>query len=816
MKRVSATWLASSTAIAALVAGMPAAAQSEVGNAAVAKNNGDQLNEIVVTSRRVEENLQSTPISVSAVSGEDLRDQGVTDIAALDRIIPNLTYTTNGGSSLFAGMGSNPGIFIRGVGQTDFVIGSDPGVGTYVDGVFIARSFGGNLENLDIERVEVLRGPQGTLFGKNTEGGAISLITTRPGDEFEGYVDASYGSRNRIDIEGAATLPLADGFSARAAFLSRTQDGYIQNDYLDKDVANTNVQAGRLTLRYHPDSALDIALSGEFLHQRQRGQQLTLLDVRTPVDGDVNDFGTYNTFYNRAIAPLRGYELMGNQWVADPRHTNAGTIYDDNADVFGTALNVSYDLGDVTLLSITSYRDVKATFGGDMDFSPAHYWENYVETRQNQFSQEFQITGVALDDRLEFTGGLFYFHEKGRDNQVSGYLIDAVHTLFDAAPHSIPAPSHESLACPNIDPAVNDTLCLGGNLENAPEAVAAAIALQLGNPNYSNRRQVNNTYAAYGQFTYHLTDELEFTGGLRYSDDGKKATYHDITPDAVTPDHPAVTDVTGDQSAKMWTYTATLGYQATPDIYLYATHSSGYKAGGIVSRVFQGQVRLPAYEPERNYNYELGIKSEFLDHRVRMNAAIFRNWYDNIQYGYFRIVDGLLEAYIANPADAELFGGEVELTALVTNRLTLHASAGITDIEYKNIQPEAPANMFYGDARPESVPKTKITGGFTYSQPIGYIGDLSLRADYSWQGSTVLIDYVQVSPSERVLVTQPSYGIGTVRLTYAPTSGNWEAYVHVDNLFDKLAETSRFDYNGITGALYNRPREVRAGLRLAF
>jgi len=199
-----------------------------------------------------------------------------------------------------------------------------------------------------------------------------------------------------------------------------------------------------------------------------------------------------------------------------------------------------------------------------------------------------------------------------------------------------------------------------------------------------------------------------------------------------------------------------------------------------------------------------------------MNAAIFRNWYDNIQYGYFRIVDGLLEAYIANPADAELFGGEVELTALVTNRLTLHASAGITDIEYKNIQPEAPANMFYGDARPESVPKTKITGGFTYRQPISDIGDLSLRADYSWQDSTVLIDYVQVSPSERVLVTQPSYGIGTVRLTYAPTSGNWEAYVHVDNLFDKLAETSRFDYNGITGALYNRPREVRAGLRLAF
>ncbi len=811
--------ISAGVAMAALAVSVPGFAQTteNADQSRPQASDSGQLNQIVVTARRVEENLQSTPISITALSAEDLREQGATNLAALDRIAPNLTYTTNGGSSMFAGMGSNPGIFMRGIGQTDFVIGSDPGVGTYVDGVFIARSFGGNLENLDIQRVEVLRGPQGTLFGKNTEGGAISMTTTRPGDQFEGRMDVAYGSRNRLDVEGAVTLPLAEGLSARAAFLSRTQDGYIYNDYLDTDVANTNVQAGRLSLRFNPgEGDLDVLLSGEFLSQRQRGQQLSLLGVRLPVDGDPNDMAIRSTFYNRALAPLQGNPLMGPQWIADPRRSNSGTLYDDNANVYGVTLNASYDLGGVQLRSITAYRDVETEFGGDMDFSPANYWENKVETFQEQFSQELQITGSAFDDRLDFTGGLFYFHEKGRDQQVSGFLVDAVTALGLAAPHSIAAPGYDTLQCPNPDPAINATLCLGGNLANAPEAVAAAIALQLANPNHSNRRQVNDTYAAYGQLTWHVNDQLALTGGLRYSDETKNAIYRDITPDGVTPTNPATTNVTGNQKARIWTYTATLGYQATPDLYLYATHSSGYKAGGIVSRVFQGQVRLPAYQPEFNYNYEIGWKADLFDRRLRVNGALFRNWYKDIQFGYFRIIGGLLEAYIANPSDAELFGGELEVTALIGDRLTLNGSIGVTDMTYKNVKPEAPAPLLLGDARPENVPGTKVTGGFTYRQPIGEVGNLSLRMDYSWRSSTVLVDYVQVAPAERIRYVQDPYGIGTARLTYAPVDGDWNVYVHVDNLFDTTVSTSRFNYNGIEAGLFNRPREIRAGVALNF
>ena len=776
-------------------------------------NSSNQLADIVVTARRVEENLQSTPISVTAIGADTLRARGATNLATLDRIVPNLTYMPNGGGSMFAGMGSNPSIYIRGVGQNDFVIGSDPGVGTYVNGVFIARCFGGNLENLDVERIEVLRGPQGTLFGKNTEGGAISMTTTRPGRDFEGNFDVAYGSRNRVDINGAVTVPLSETLSARAAIMSRTQDGYIYNDYLKQDVGNTNVQAGRLSLRWRPDEALDVLLTGEFLTQDQRGQAPSLLNVRLPVNGDVNDYGTRNTFYNRALAPFSNGVPMGPQWVSAPRRSNAGSVYDDDANVYGVTLNVGYSLGAAEIRSISAYRDVNARFGSDMDFSPASYWSSQVNTAQRQFSQELQITGNAFDNRLDYTGGLFYFHEKASDNQVSGFLQNAVSILKTAPARSIPAPSYDSLACPNADPVTNASLCLGGT---APDAVAAAIALQLGNPNYSWRQQTNETYAAYGQLSYHVTDALTLTGGLRYSDETKNALYNDITYDAVTPTNPATTNVTGNQKARIWTYTATLGYQATPDVYLYATHSTGYKAGGIVSRVFQGQVRLPAYQPEYNYNYELGAKIELFDRRVRINGAVFRNWYRDIQFGYFRIIGGLLEAYIANPSDAEIYGGELEMTALVGDRLTLNGSFGYTDLTYKNVKPEAPAPLLLGDARPVDVPRAKASGGFTYRQPISDIGNLSLRMDYDWRSSTVLIDYVQVSPNERILVKQPSYGIATAHLSYAPTNASWEAYVHVDNLFDQLAQLSHYNYNGIESALYNRPREVRVGMRVKF
>ncbi len=818
MKKMTTTKLARWMLLAAAGGVLaPTSAQAQDQNTpATAEQEGNQLADIVVTARRVEENLQSTPISVTAIDADSLRTRGATSLTGLDRIVPNLTYMPNGGGSMFAGMGSNPSIYIRGVGQNDFVIGSDPGVGTYVNGVFIARSFGGNLENLDVQRIEVLRGPQGTLFGKNTEGGAISMTTTLPGSNFEGLVDVAYGSRNRVDLNGAVTLPLSDTLSARVAIMSRTQDGYIQNDYLDQDVGNTNVQAGRLSLRWQPDNALDVLLTGEFLTQDQRGQQPGLLNVRLPVDGDINDYATRNTFYNRALAPLSNAVPMGPEWIAAPRHTNAGTIHDDDANVYGVTLNASYDLGGASLRSISAYRDVTARFGGDMDFSPANYWNSKVETAQHQFSQELQITGKAFDNRLDYTGGLFYFHEKGRDHQEAGFLMNAVSILKMAAPHSIAAPSHDSLTCPNPDPAINSSLCLGGNLTNAPDAVDTAIAMQLGNPNLSWREQTNNTYAAYAQLSYRVTDRLTLTGGLRYSDESKHAIYNDVTLDAVTPTNPATTNVTGDQKARIWTYTGTIGFQATPDVYLYATHSTGYKAGGIVSRVFQGQVRLPAYEPEYNYNYELGAKLELFDRRVRINGAVFRNWYRDIQFGYFRIVGGLLEAYIANPSDAEIYGGELEVTALVGRRLTLNGSLGYTDLTYKNVKPEAPAPLLLGDARPVDVPRAKVSGGFTYRQPIGDVGNLSLRMDYDWRSSTVLIDYVQVSPAERILTKQPAYGIATAHLSYAPLGENWEAYVHVDNMFDQLAQLSHYNYNGIQSALYNRPREVRVGLRVKF
>jgi iron complex outermembrane receptor protein len=262
---------------------------------------GVSIEEMTVTARKTEEDLQSTPISITAYSGDGLEARGMTDIAQIAPFVPNLSFQNN---PSFGGAGNAAAIYIRGIGQKEFLPTTDPGVGLYVDGVYIARSVGGILDLIDIERVEVLRGPQGTLFGRNTNGGAISITTKQPHDEFEGDVAATYGTDNRVDLRGSVNVPITDNLFSRFSLLTKQQDGYVKRDD-GLEFGDTDTVGGRATFLWEATDALEISLSGEATRDRINGPALTLLGINFagPVDPDTPPMATiHNVGANLAAA----------------------------------------------------------------------------------------------------------------------------------------------------------------------------------------------------------------------------------------------------------------------------------------------------------------------------------------------------------------------------------------------------------------------------------------------------------------------------------------------------------------------------------
>lgn len=788
----------------------PGAAAPNVGNVGSAKDaeNGG-LGEIIVTARRVEENLQTTPISVSVFSPQNLQQLGVTTLSQLQNFTPNLTISeANGG---------NASIFIRGVGQNDFIISQDPGVGTYIDGVYIARQFGGLLDTLDLDHVEVLRGPQGTLFGRNTEGGAINLLTARPRfDQTSAFVDFAYGTRNRVDAQAQLNLPLTDVLAARVSVSSRTQDGYIHNFYTGQDVGNTDRQTVRISLLAKPTDRLSLFLSGDYFRQRERGTQNNLVDIgyhpNTPGAFDAR-FGLYNQY----VAAPQGTPFVDNEWVSGPRTSNsAGSSDDSNVDNYGVNFTATYDLGDAEIKSITAYRGVKAAGSSDNDATPAAAWENPYVSHQHQFSEEVQLTGTAFDKRLHYTGGLYYFTEKGRDYEVAGFPFGLYSALYKLPDYSVPAPGYAGLDCPSFMPPPGGppkgTFCWGGS---APDTVASEIGAFLPGPYDTRRRTDNTSLAAYGQASYDLTRQLSLTLGGRISYDRKRGHYDDLFPD-ITPGVDRITVADGRQHWTIPTWLVTLGYQATPDIYTYGTFSRGYKAGGINTRPIPGSTQLNTYDPEYNTNYEVGVKSELLDHHLRLNGDVYYDQYKKIQFFNlaFDPVTGGFNSLIVNPADAAIYGGELEASWLITGRFSLDGNVAYKHFRYHNIRADAPTTVKLGFL-PNLQPNTTFNIGANYKLPINANNAINTRINVSWREHSIVTQVLDEFQNPFV-IQNPSFALVTLDVTYRHLPNNLELYLHVDNLFNRSYLLAYANNVGLESELYNRPREWRVGIRAHF
>ena len=702
----------------AAVAG-PAAAAADEGPAVAS-----QLEEIVVTARRTEETLQRVPISMFAISGEDIAERSLESLSDVGQFVPNLLFGERGAS----GRGSAV-VYIRGVGQADVRPTYDPAVGVYVDGVFLGRMQGNDLDTMDVERVEVLRGPQGTLFGKNTSGGAVNIVTRQPDlANYQGKLQLTAGSRNRFDALGSVNIPLvADKAALLVAASHRTQDGYgTRAD--GQDMGNTDRTSGRLALRLQLTDDFSALFAADALTYDETNSMFKLIAVfPAPPIALINRF-----------TPVPYDE----RWLSQSDFFNyAGGPNSSRGDLYGAALTLRYDLGAVELKSISAYRDNVVHSDQDADLSPVTVLDEYDVSRQDQFSQELQASGTSFDDRLNWVLGLYYFEESVH-NKVDFELVPALQPI-------------------------------------------------IGNRSFSNDLRVrNDSYAAFGQGNYGLTEQLRVTAGLRYTHDRKEVDRRNLTYPSGVPNQPqAIREATSDDVSTR----VGLDYQWTPQLMTYVSAAKGYKAGGFNGRA-SSVGDFNEYDPETVWTYELGLRSDFLDRRVRFNATAFYSDYSDLQLQISgsTTVNGAPAPFnvVTNVPEARIVGGEVELSVIPARGLELSAEAGFTDAEYTELPTDAQflaSQLIDEDSEFVYTPQTSVTLAAQYTTPLSDRFELSARVDYSHK-STINYD-VANSP----LLRQKPYGLLNARITLLHVANGLSLAVFGSNLTDERYFVGGFD-----------------------
>lgn len=660
------------------------------------------LEEITVTARRQSENLQAVPIAVTAMSAADLKQIGAADLGDLQNLVPNLT--------LHEGDAANAVVYLRGVGQVDSLAFADPGVGIYMDDVYLGRAQGAFLDIYDVERIEVLRGPQGTLYGRNTIGGAIKYVSRKPGQEFGGELSVTAGNYDRLDVKAGIEGALIENtLSAKASFASLQREGYADNTFTGDDDGDKATLAGRLGLLWEPSDTVTVGLS---------------------LDHSRNDADSSRT-------PVRATPVFGIPTNSDPFKIQADFNDKNDLETNGIALTIDWMLSDaLTLKSITAARTMDYTAHLDLDATQLPIFGVFVDQDQEQFSQELQLSfdaGGALSGIV----GLYYFDEEDvTESGIFGPVIEFI-----------------------------------SNSEND---------------------QSTQSYALYGELNYQLSAQLNLTAGLRYTREDKafKRIQEFYGPDQTFPPQLGTgfvaTDIDEDETWSMATPKFGLNYQLNDDAMVYASAAKGFKSGGFDGRS-NDEFGAQPYDEETLWAYEAGLKSTWLERRLLLNTAVFFNQYDDLQLSSFTADEqGTFQALFTNAGEAETYGAELELSALLSQQLTLDINLAYLHAQYKEYI--GPNGEDIADER-EMVNSPEWTGrvGLRYDWPMASGARWSLGTDVSYRDKT----YPTVSSSE--VLAQDSYTLWNANLQYVSANGQWEVLVSGKNLGDEEYITHGFD-----------------------
>jgi iron complex outermembrane receptor protein len=755
--------------------------------------SGDRVQEIVVTAEFRKENLQNTPIAITSVNSRMLEARGQTNITQVAAQAPNVSLRPAGSS-----LGNTLVAYIRGVGQGDFNYALEPGVGIYIDDVYFATATGAEFNLIDLDRVEILRGPQGTLAGKNSIGGAIKLYSKRPDGNGGGYIEGTYGSDNLMQGKAAADFTIVpEKLFARVSLVSRHQDGYVTMiDYkcahpgpISTGVAGlgtipnnlptlvhdetcelgkaggVDYTAGRVALRYNPDSSLDINLSADFDGDNSEVQPAVLKIANYP-----NKTPPING------VPFGPWFITGQKYTTYANSTDFNTAYGpytsptiSHMQQWGTSADVQYNFTDkLQLTSITSYRRYTSKFGDIADGSPVSVALQFHTLKYRQFTQEVRLNDTVGDGLLDFTVGGFYFNGHGRQ---SGRI---------------------DLSYSNLDFLSDDLI--------PSESIAGFVNAAL-----------------------HPTSKLTIDGGLRYSSDKKSYTFGRIAPDhsGPAPIVGGLNGVSGHFKHSRLDYRFAIDYNWTPDIMTYAQVSTGFKGGGINPRPFIPE-QVVSFDPETLTAYEVGAKTEFLDHRLRLNAAAFYNKYDNIQLTVFSCPQFSPSPTFPcfaplNAGSADVDGAELELNAFPTRGLELDGSLSYLHFKYTSISTNVGIPGVRGVQMgmvPPYTPSWKASFGMQYAIDLGQgIGSLTPRVDVDYESS--VYGNATNAPTNRI----PARTVANARLTYRSPRDDWELALEVTNLTDKYYAVTMDDSLATAGYMSigpARPREWLVSLRRNF
>ena len=592
------------------------------------------LEEVIVTARKREESLQNTPISITAFSASTLEEANMVDLRDIGKYTPGMSFTSYGMGSSEAGA-----IFLRGIGQSDHMVTTDPGVGLYLDGVYVGRNQGAALDLLDLERVEVLRGPQGTLFGKNTIGGAVNVISRKPTGTAGGHVSLTAGEEGRLNGEVSGEIPVGEQAALLVSVLSKHRDGVGTQIFTGSETGDEDSLSGRAQLYWHGETA-EFSLVMDASRARQAAMP--------------------HSFYEQAgwleVAPC--YQSAGAGYAPCPAGTEGDPFdsyslddLDTAQDLFGVSATLDWDLAEGLILkSITAYRDMDYLGSLEFDGAPRRI-VYYRETGgSDQFSQELQLTG-SQGDRMEWIAGLYYFTEDGENDQDNDQ--------FGALGHRLTQVETESYALfGQVTMDLTEGLSLTAGLRYTEESKDYDLVFR----------------------------SLDATGAQALDDAGQ--------PLYVVP--PTALDDTWDAVSG----TINLSYEVSDSVMVYGTYSRGFRSGGYAARP-AALSSVGAYDPEYVNMFEIGLKALTLEDRLRVNAAIYRNDYKDYQAQVNR-VGNRFDTRVLNAAEAEIDGVELEVTALLSPVFRVDATFAYTDAQITRVDldPSLEANFTRGSRLP--------------------------------------------------------------------------------------------------------------------
>ncbi len=742
------------------------------------KYDNSVLEEITVTARKRKESLQRTPIAVAAFSKADLEKRNLTNLMQVMSFIPNVTVS----STARGGGGPSANVYIRGVGQDDFLFTTDPGVGIYIDGVYFPRTIGGVMDLLDLKRVEVLRGPQGTLFGKNTIGGAINIISAKPTGETGGMAEVTVGGYNRIDTRGNFDFPIIkDQLFAKISFSTKNRDGYgnrldfATKKILDKGLGNQNQTAVRAAIRWLPSDRITVDISADYSKWKQNSAPT----VVTKID------------ISKAFPTLQWNEVIGipSGLPYDSRFLIPGNVNDSygtgpngvSYDGWGVSGTVKWDLDDVVAKSITAYRGFKTQFGRDGDGSPLPIVATNDKQKQHQFSEEIQFVGNSFDGRLHWQAGGFYFSEYDQDrNQVR--LISGMYKALEA----LPGP-------------------LSSGFGGAGNFLNHFLDLDL---DIFNEMRISSI-AGFGQATFDITDKLSLTGGLRYTHEKKDYT---LRHRRIASGLFIVPLTTVSNSWNAATPMANLQYQWTDNIMSYVSFARGFKSGGFNGRPTESAL-VETFNPEYVSSYEIGVKSQFLDNRLRLNLDAFYMNYTDMQVNVisFSKNTGSLVLRTSNIGAARIKGVEMDFQAIPIAGMRVGGNLGYLSFRINQLDPTVVGVTM--NSKGIRAPKWTMSAYAEYSWDIRNNGRFTVRGDWTYESAS--FSDITNTPS----IIRKAHSIFNARLSYQMLQGQWEISLFGSNLTDKrFINSASSDLNsfGFSEAIYNRPREWGLSIKKTF